>query len=301
MHDLKPRNRREEVALFRAEIIGALLRCDLDHGELKERLRILSQKRFRPPRSTCTRTFSVPTLERWYYAYKKDGLSALEPRRRSDRGHAHRISNELRELLLDIRRAHPTASSELIRDTLITDGRLNPHTLSVSTLRRLYRQEGLKRRARGKKHPDGRQRLRWQAAHPMALWHADVCHGPTLMIEGQKKPLRIHAIMDDASRHVVALEARHTEREEDMIHILTGALRRFGMPDALYLDNGPLYVGEALSTACARLEMGLIHAKPYDPQARGKMERFFRTLRGRCLDHLTDCTTLQYPSDTPRS
>ena len=301
MHDLKPRNRREEVALFRAEIIGALLRCDLDHGELKERLRVLSQKRFRPPRSTCTRTFSVPTLERWYYAYKKDGLSALEPRRRSDRGHAHRISNELRELLLDIRRAHPTTSSELIRDTLITDGRLNPHTLSVSTLRRLYRQEGLKRRARGKKHPDGRQRLRWQAAHPMALWHADVCHGPTLMIEGQKKTLRIHAIMDDASRHVVALEARHTEREEDMIHILTGALRRFGMPDALYLDNGPLYVGEALSTACARLEMGLIHAKPYDPQARGKMERFFRTLRGRCLDHLTDCTTLQYPSDTPRS
>jgi hypothetical protein len=98
--------------------------------------------------------------------------------------------------------------------------------------------------------------------------------------------------MDDASRYVVALEARHTEREIDMIRMLADALRKHPRPDALYLDNGSTYRGEALSVACSRMEVGLIHAKPYDPQARGKMERFWRTLRERCLDHLSGCASL---------
>ncbi|HJN75183.1 MAG TPA: integrase core domain-containing protein [Myxococcota bacterium] len=47
-----------------------------------------------------------------------------------------------------------------------------------------------------------------------------------------------------------------------------------------------------LATACARLKISLIHARPYDPQARGKMERFWRTLRQGCLDHLGQVTRL---------
>jgi hypothetical protein len=77
-----------------------------------------------------------------------------------------------------------------------------------------------------------------------------------------------------------------------MIRMLADALRKHPRPDALYLDNGSTYRGEALSVACSRMEVGLIHAKPYDPQARGKMERFWRTLRERCLDHLSGCASL---------
>jgi hypothetical protein len=71
-----------------------------------------------------------------------------------------------------------------------------------------------------------------------------------------------------------------------MLGMTVDALRRHGKPDALYLDNGATYRGELLKTACARLGITLLHAKPYDPQARGKMERFWRTLREGCLDHL---------------
>lgn len=35
-------------------------------------------------------------------------------------------------------------------------------------------------------------------------------------------------------------------------------------PDALYLENGSTYRGQALSLACARMGTALIHAKPYD-------------------------------------
>jgi hypothetical protein len=63
-------------------------------------------------------------------------------------------------------------------------------------------------------------------------------------------------------------------------------VRRWGRPDALYLDNGSTYVGAALATACARLGVSLLHPRPYDPEARGKIERFWRTLREKCLDYL---------------
>ena len=86
---------------------------------------------------------------------------------------------------------------------------------------------------------------------------------------------------------MVALEVIPTEREADMLTVFLQSMRRFGRPTALYLDNGSTYSGAALATACARLGTALIHAKPYDPEARGKMERFWRTLREKCLDHLS--------------
>jgi putative transposase len=132
--------------------------------------------------------------------------------------------------------------------------------------------------------PEGaKTRLRWEAAKPGALWHGDVCYGPALKVGKQSLPVRIHALLDDASRYVVALQAFHNERELDMLALLVGALRRHGAPDALYLDNGATYRGDVLRVGCARLGISLLHARPYDAPARGKMERFWRTLREGCL------------------
>ena len=85
-------------------------------------------------------------------------------------------------------------------------------------------------------------------------------------------PVRIHALLDDASRYVVALRVRSDERETTMIALLSSAVLGHGIPEVLYLDNGSTYRGESLSMYCARLQSSLLHARPYDPQARGKME-----------------------------
>lgn len=288
---LDPQDHAERVALFRSEIVGQLCRREFEHGELRRLLVELSQNRYRPPDSDITRTFSIPTLERWYYAYRKGGLSALRPEPRSDRGRAQHLPPELREMLLDIRREHPSAGVPLILRTLIADGRLDADKLSATTLRRFYVDNGMDKIALR----DGagqKLRLRWQAERPGALWHGDVCHGPTLVIGGQRRPLRIHALVDDNSRYVVALEAHHAEREVEMLGLLVRALRRHGAPDALYLDNGSTYRGEALRLGCERLGITLLHARPYDAPARGKMERFWRTLREGCLDHFGSVTSL---------
>ncbi len=289
---LTPKDHAEAVAVFRASIIGALVRRELCRGDLRAAFRDLAAQRFRPPGSAVTRSFSVPTLERWYYAHKKGGLDALRPAPRSDRGRARELTPEQRQLLCDIRREHPSASVPLILRTLVADGRLAESAVSASTLRRLFRQQGLDRISQRASSAGSTARLRWQAERPGALWHGDVCHGPALLIDGVSRPLRIHALLDDASRFIVAIEARHTERETDMLSLLVKALRRYGPPDALYLDNGPTYSGETLRVACARLGIALLHARPYDPQARGKMERFWRSLREGCLDHLGTLSSL---------
>jgi putative transposase len=291
MDTLKPKDHAEAVALFRSEIVGALTRRDLDRGELRHELRLLARKRYRAPASKLARTYSVPTLERWYYRYKRGGLEALRPGPRGDRGRARDLTAEQRQLLLDIRREHRSASVPLILRTLVAEGRLERGAVSSATVRRLYVEHGLDRIPL--RDGDGpKTRLRWQAEQPGALWHADVCHGPSLRVGGEKKPVRIHAILDDASRYVLALEALPTEREVDMLHLMVRALRKHGGPDVLYLDNGSTYRGDVLRLGCERLAITLLHAAPYDPEARGKMERFWRTLREQCLAFLGSLASL---------
>jgi putative transposase len=285
MQLLTPKDNAEAIALYRSEIIGSLTRRELDRGQLGEALQELSQQRFRAPRSHSPRSYSVPTLERWYYAYKEGGLEALKPQPRADRGRGREMPAALRDLLVEIRQEHPSASVPLILHTLETDGRLEAGSVSASTVRRFFAEKGIDKASLRAGGTRTKMRLRWQAEHPGALWQGDVCHGASLVTSTTTTTVRIHALMDDASRYVVALEAMAYEREVDMLSLLVRAVRKHGPPDAMYLDNGSTYRGETLSLACARMGTTLVHAKPYDAPARGKIERFWRTLREGCLDH----------------
>jgi transposase len=133
---LEPKDRTEAIAIFRSELIGALTRQELCRGDLRAALAQLSEMRLRPPDAERTRSFSVPTLERWYYRYKKHGIAGLSPRARSDKGRAKRLSAEQQTLICDIRREHPNASASLILRTLTADGRLEKGAISASSLRR---------------------------------------------------------------------------------------------------------------------------------------------------------------------
>jgi transposase InsO family protein len=292
MEHLTPRNHGEEVAVFRHSLIGALASRAglLDHGERSEALRSLSEQRVRPPGSDTTRCYSMATLERWLYAFRKGGLEALVPHARGDRGRGRDLDPELRELLCDIRREHPGVSVKVILRTLRADGRVGAE-VTACTVRRMLAERGLARTvdvaAEG-----GKARLRWQAERPGALWHGDVCHGPTLKLDGRRFPVRVHALLDDASRYVVALRVATNEREHTMLSLFAQALMEHGRCDALYLDNGATYRGAVLQLACSRLGITLLHARPYDAPARGKMERFWRRMREEALSHIGEIASL---------
>ena len=287
---LGPKDHAERVALFRAQIIGRLAARTLDRGELRTELEVLSRTPFRRPGGEITRHYSVSTLERWYYAFRARGLQGLVPGR-PRKGFAQGLTQAQRDLIVAIAKEHAGTPVSVIVRALRDAKTLDLVDVSDNTIRRFLAAQGLDAAARRQK-AKGTARRRWEAQAPGVLWHADVCHGPSLRINGRAMPLRIHGILDDASRYVLALRAFHTEREVDMLSLLVDALRAFGKPRTLYLDNGSTYRGEALAVACHRLSIRLVHAQPYDPQARGKMERFWRTARERCIDHLDGLESL---------
>ena len=136
----------------------------LDHGERSEELRRLSAQRVRPPGSDTTRCYSIATLERWLYAFKKGGLEALVPQGRGDRGRGRNLDPELRELLCDIRREHPSVSVTLVLRTLRADGRIGDE-VTECTVRRMLAERGLARTVEVEAE-GGKARLRWEAERP---------------------------------------------------------------------------------------------------------------------------------------
>jgi transposase len=213
----------------------------------------LSKQRFRPPGAKFSKSYSLATLERWHYAYKSGGLDALKPAARCDRGRCQELTDEQRQLLLDIREEHPAASVPVILRTLVAEGRLESDAISASSVRRFYQEKGLDRVA-VRNQARGKVRLRWQAERPGALWHADVCHGTAVVIDDRSLPVRIHGILDDASRYIIGLEAFHHERESEMLTLLVRAVRKHGPADALYLDFVPRHKIQVLFRAgiCGR-------------------------------------------------
>jgi putative transposase len=279
----------EAVAQFRLGIIGDLLCRDLGPGELQDELKVRAARRYRPPASDVTRTFHWKTLQAWFYAAKQ-GPRHLEPASRA-RGFGLALDDEQRRLLLQIRQEHRSASAELILREAVRSGLVKERAVSLSTLRRLYAASDLARTSKTRANRQ-KARHRWEMAKPCAMWHADVCHLWLRTPEGAPRKAYIHGFLDDASRFVLALQARSAERESDMLSVFCSALLVAPAPAVLFLDNGACYRGEALAHACSALGIRLVHASPHDPEARGKMERFWRTLRQRCTDHLSAHATL---------
>ena len=111
---------------------------------------------------------------------------------------------------------------------------------------------------------------------------AKLCEATIEFGEDTKKTY-LHAIMDDSSRYVVGGKFYFSEKVESLIEELMKAGRIFGLPQRFYVDNGSAYSSRHLKIVCARLSMHLIHTRPYQPEGRAKIERFFRTVRDQFL------------------
>ena len=85
-----------------------------------------------------------------------------------------------------------------------------------------------------------------------------------------------------------------SENTHALLTVLEQAIRRRGIPKRLYVDNGSAFRSTHLSLVCAKLGITLIHARPYQPQGKGKQERWFRTVRMQLLPSLgeTDLASL---------
>jgi len=224
------------------------------------------------------RQVSRGTLDRWLRAYRAGGFEALKPALREV---GPRTDPTILEQAAALRREEPGRTGAQIAAILrAIHGAAAP---TARTVQRHLAREGLRR---GEGAATGVGFGRFEADRPNELWVADALHGPVVATErggNVKRKAICFAILDDHSRLCVGAYFEPAETELRLERTLRAALQSRGLPDALYVDNGSPFASAQLQRACAVLGIRLIHSRPGRPEGRGKIERFFRTLREQFL------------------
>ncbi|MGD0608940.1 MAG: DDE-type integrase/transposase/recombinase [Streptosporangiaceae bacterium] len=267
--------RARETGLFRYSLVQELTEPGLSLAERGWRARELAGRAHEGPGGRRA-TVSYSTLTRWRRLYESGGFDALVP---SPRQPSPRTPEEVLALAEALKRERPGRTAAQVRRILQQTAGWAP---SDRTLQRLFERLELGRPAPAEE--DQRAFGRFECARPNEMWIGDTLHGPAV---GGKKSY-LFAFIDDHSRAVMGARWSH---HDDVVRMAAGfrpALQARGVPRSCYLDNGSPFVDAWLLRACGVLGVKLIHSRPGKPEGRGKIERFFRTVRDQFLVEIGD-------------
>lgn len=264
---------REKVALFRYALIAPLLN---DLPDRKAYLAEVSTKMHNVPHYGEKR-FSPKTIQEWLLNYRRHGFDGLKPGLRSDRGKSRTMSEEQQNHLIALRKELAFLPLTVFYDRLIEQGEILPSEISYSTLHRFMKKQGLM----GWETPNAPERKRFAYDKVNALWQTDMSEGPRLRIHDKVIRTYLIAFIDDCSRLVPYGMFVPTEKFDGLRKVMKEALLRRGIPKMIYTDNGKIFRSDILQFACAGLGIQLLQTRAYDPQAKGKIERLFRTCKTR--------------------
>ena len=275
---------REQIALSRYKIISPVL---AEPGRLRnDYFRTQAEKEHDMPHYGPCR-YSISTFKGWLKQYRQKGFDGLKPKARSDRGAPRKISKEMLDEIRVVCKASPGFTVKLLHEELARRGILGDPPVCYATLLRTVKRNGLLDLSARTDH-----RKRFEVAQVNDLWTGDFMHGPMVVTGGRRKKAILCAIIDDHSRMIVGHAFNVHETISALTIVLKESFQAYGLPLRLYVDNGPAFSAGLLVKSCALAGISLIHSKPYDSPSRGKIERFFRTVRDRFLPHLAGRPTL---------
>ena len=269
--------RAQAIGLFRYQLICPALDAGLSTRQRGRVVREIAGRRHIDPFGTQVQ-IARATLDRWIRRYRAGGFEALVP---ESRRLATRTDVQVLELAASLKRENPARTAAQVARILRTATGWAP---SESTLLRHFHRCELMGPTAGEV---GEVFGRFEAADPNDLWVGDALHGPRV---GDRKTY-LFAFLDDHSRLVVGHRFGFAEDTVRLAAALKPALAARGVPAGIYVDNGSAFVDAWLLRACAKLGIRLVHSAPGRPQGRGKIERFFRTVREQFLVEVTDTTS----------
>jgi len=272
--DSARRVRAREVGLFRYGLIQDALEPALTTKQRGRLVRAVAA-RIHPGPFGAPVQVSRASLDRWIRDYRTGGFAALVP---APRRLSAQTPVQVLELAVALKTEAPGRTAAQIAVVLAAHGGFAP---SARTLQRHFAAAGLTRSSPGGAPPATFGRF--EAETPNARWVGDALHGP--VVAGRKAILI--AFLDDHSRAVVAARWGHAENAVALRETLQVALAARGRPAQLYVDNGAMFIDAGLRRACAVLRIKLTHSQPGRPAGRGKIERFFRTVRDQFLVEIT--------------
>ncbi len=271
-----------QVAVFRFSVISDFVTAiSMSRTEKKRLLREKCSRKWQIPFSEKTR-ISRGTIQRWCRIYRNSGgdLKSLYPKDRSDQGKARAMDEETCLSLIGLRLAMPALAVPQLIEQMNVQNRVTPGiVLNNSTVYRFLHQHNLM--ASQMKKPVDRRKF--EAELPNDLWQSDVMHGPKVDVDGKMRKTYLIAIIDDHSRLIVQARFYLSEKLSSYLDAFENAIAARGLPRKLYVDNGAAFRSRHLEYITASLSISLIHAKPYTPQGKGKIERWFKTVRGSFL------------------
>ncbi|MCB0936493.1 MAG: DDE-type integrase/transposase/recombinase [Mycobacterium sp.] len=277
--EAKRRERAQAIGLFRYQLICPALDPGLSTKARGRLVRQIAAGEHTDPFGARVR-YSRDTLDRWIRRYRAGGFDELIP---SPRSVAARTDAATLELAAALKRENPARTAAQVARILRTSAGWAP---SESTLlRHFHRCELIGPKAGDRLPVFGR----FEAENPNDRWTGDALHGPR--IGGRKTYL--FAFLDDHCRLVCGYRFGFAEDAVRLGAALEPALASRGVPGSVYVDNGSAFVDSWLLRACAKLGIRLVHSTPHRPQGRGKIERFFRTVREQFLVEITDTTAEQ--------
>ncbi|THF72458.1 DDE-type integrase/transposase/recombinase [Cohnella fermenti] len=262
---MKDQKKAEEIAVQRVQLLSPLLASGLDSAKVSQiKAEICAQH-----------GMSERTLRRYLAQYRTEQFEGLKPKPRGRKPSTDTIKAELLEEAILLRREVPGRSVRQIIQILVWEGRAKPGEIKRSTLQDRLTARGYSSRQMRMYTTPGAAARRFQKRHRNALWQSDIKFGPHLPIGagGEKKPVYLVLFIDDATRFVVH-GAFYDSLEQSIVEdCFRQAIAKYGVPEAVYFDNGKQYRTKWMNRTCAKLGIRLLFARPYAPESKGKIER----------------------------
>jgi len=272
------------MALFRLSVLGSLAsRERFAHGELTQTIRELSQQTYNIPNSQHVH-ISKKTIEAWYYRWLKEGIEGLAPKARNDIGRS-KMSPELQEAIITCKKENLKRSIITIKEHLERQGIAAKGELTRSSIHRLLQRHSLSKATQALPAIEHRG---FDAQYANETWYGDVMHGPSVIVDGKTQKTYLVSLMDDASRLITHSAFCLGEKAVDIEGVLKQAVLKRGLCRKFVVDNGSAYRSGSLQSICARLDIRLIYCRPYEPEGKGKLERWHRVVRQQFVSELVN-------------
>ena len=281
---------RNPTAYLKMRVLGAI---DMAEGHsIQARIRAVSQMTFTDEEG-LPRRFTWRTIQTWYSRYQKHGVTVMENKPRSDKGQVRKVPLEdVADAVQKVRPKLHTATPKLatVYRLCLEEGLLTRAQMAPNTFRRVVKRYELLKADPECAH---KVRLAFAKAHANEMWQADTLVGPYLRQESRPVQTRLIAFLDDASRVCCHGQFFLAENVDTLIESLRAAFYKRGVPQSLYVDNGSIYTSKEIVQICARVGCLLHHTPVRDGAAKGKIERFFRTVREQFLCRTLDLSSLE--------
>jgi transposase InsO family protein len=266
---MKDKRKAEDIAAARMQLLAPLFEANCDPAKnraLRAQIRAATG-------------ISERTLRRYLKEYQRNGFNGLKPKGKG-RETSKAISPEVLEQAVLLRREVPARSVAQLIQILEWEGIIKPGEVKRSTLQDRLMALGYSTRHMRMYAETGTAARRFQKRHRNKLWHSDLKYGPYLPIGpgGEAKQVYLVTFIDDATRFVLHGEFYAVMDQSTVEDCFRKAIQKHGTPEAVYFDNGKQYRTKWMQRTCALLGMRLIYAKPYQPEATGKVERFNRVV-----------------------